>query len=305
MKRINQKGSVLIITLLLLTILISLVVEFAYDVYISSTTLSNWGNAQKASLLAKSGQTIISNYMQDIKKLSYTYHNEIYLPAESLYQQAGLDLGYGYGSLLSIKIEDENSKFNINSIISSNGTANEKALSSLKRLFEHLNINPSLALTVADWIDPDSEPRGPNSEDNAKNSYLWSINELKLINGVDEKIFETISPFITIYGNGMININTAKLPVLMSLSDEMTEALAKKIIYYRESTPFEDAAHIVRVSGMETIGQKIQCSIEWCPMITVKSSSFRITATATVDEITRVIESVIDTSMKVHHWREV
>lgn len=288
-----MKGSALIITLLLLTILIGLVVEFAYDVYINSTTLSNWSNAQKASLLAKSGQTIISNYMQDIKKLSYTYQDEIYLPIE-------LDPDYGYESLLSIRIEDENSKFNINSIIyPATGITNDHALSSLKRLFKYLNINPSLALAIADWIDPDKEPWGPNSEDNAKNSYLWSIDELKLINGVDEKIFETISPFITIYGNGMININTAKLPVLMSLSDDMTEALAKKIIYYRESTPFEDTTHVQRVSGMETIGQLLRTRID------VKSSTFRIISTATVNEITRVIESVIDTSVKVHHWREI
>jgi general secretion pathway protein K len=290
MKMRTQNGSILVVTLLLLTILIGLAVEFAYEVYIGTTALSNWSNAQKASLIAKSGQTLSSNYLKELGKQPYTYEREINLPFEK---------DFGPETLLTIRIEDENSKFNINSIIYPNGLTNEKALSSLKKLFEYLNINPSLAMMIADWIDPDSEPRLSKSEYNAKNSYLWSVDELKFIQGVDEKIFKTISPFITVYGNGQININTAKLPVLVSLNNNMTESLAKKIVDYRENTPFENKNYIVRVSGLETIG------IQILDRITVKSSNFRVIAKAKVEEITRVVESVMDTSMKIYYWREI
>ena len=176
---------------------------------------------------------------------------------------------------------------------------NEKALSSLKKLLEYLNINPNLSLVIADWIDPDKEPRLPDSEDVAKNTFLWSVDELKLIEGMmDKNIFGKISPYITVYGNNQVNINTAALPVLVCLSPDMTEALAKQIIDYRETTPFEKASSIVNVPGFEAIGIKI------LNRITVKGSNFRVTAKATVDEITRVIESVMDTSMKIHFWRE-
>jgi general secretion pathway protein K len=288
---VNKKGSALIITLLIVTVLISLTVEFAYEVYIGTTALSNWSNAQKASLIAKSGQTLSSNYLRNIRKLSYTYLSEIYLPIEKY---------FGTDTLLIIKIEDENSKFNINSIIYPNGLTNEQALSSLKKLLEYLNINPSLAMAIADWIDPDHEPRLRDSEYNAKNSDLWSVDELKLIEGVDKKIFETISPFITVYGDrsNKININTAKLPVLVSLHNDMTETLAKRIIDYRESTPFENTGQVQNLSGMRTIGQLLMVRI------TVKSSNFRVISKATVNEITRIVESVMDTSMKVQYWRE-
>ncbi len=293
----NQKGSALLITLLIVSILTALTVDFAYDVYIGTSALSNWSNAQKASLLAKSGQSLASSSMKEIKGLSYTHIGELILPVEK---------SFGPDAALTIKLEDENAKFNVNSIIYSDGKrTNDKALASLQKLFGYLNINPDIALSIADWIDTDNFPKTSGSEENAKNAGLWSIEELKFIKGIDKKTFDTISPFLTVYGNKAININTAKLPVLISLHPDMTEALVKKIIDYRESAPFEDITHIVRVSGMETIGQKIQCSIEWCPMITVKSSSFRVTATATVDEITRVIESVVDTSMNINFWREV
>lgn len=286
---VNKKGSALVITLLIVTVLISLTVEFAYEVYIGTTALSNWSNAQKASLIAKSGQTLSSKFVEDIRQQSYTYFSEITVPVVR---------DFGTDNLLIIKIEDENSKFNINSIIYPNGLTNEEAFSSLKKLLEYLNINPSLAMTIADWIDPDHEPRLRDSEYNAKNSDLWSMDELRLIEGIDKKIFETISSFITVYGNGNININSAKLPVLVSLHNDMTETLAKRIIDYRESSPFEATAHVQRVSGMEKIGQRL------LGRITVKSSNFRVISKATVNEITRIVESVMDISMNVQYWRE-
>ncbi len=288
---VNQGGSALIVTLLIITILISLTVEFVYEVYIGTTALSNWSNAQKASLIAKSGQTLSSHYLGEFGKFSYTSQREIYIPVV---------MDFGADTILTINIEDENSKFNINSIIYPNGLTNEEALSSLKKLLEYLNIDPSYALAIADWIDPDHEPRLRDSEYRAKNVYLWSVDELKLISELDEKIFNTITPFITVYGNGSneININTAKLSVILSLHNGITETLAKRIIDYRESRPFENRAHLQRVSGMGAIGQQI------LGRINVKSSHFRVITKATVSDITRIIESVMDTSKKVQHWRE-
>ncbi|MBI4847063.1 MAG: type II secretion system minor pseudopilin GspK [Nitrospirae bacterium] len=285
----NQRGSALIITILLVTILVTFVTEFAYEVYIDTTSLSNWRNAQRASLLAKSGMAICASYLKPALNSSYTYVDKIVFPVEK-------DLGEG--AQLVIQIEDENTKFNINSIIYPNGTANDKALASLKKLFEYFKINPELALTITDWIDPDNEPRLSDSETSAKNAFLWSVDELKLIKGMDKDIFEKISPYLTVYGDGKININTSALPVLVSLHPDITEALAKGIIDYRENAPFESTSHIGRVSGMETIGTLLIGNI------TVKSTSFRITARATINEATRIIESVVDQSMKIYFWRE-
>jgi len=285
---VNQRGSALIITLLLLAILTTLTVEFAYEVYIDTAALSNWTNSQRASIIARSGQNFISNYLKDINKFSYTFVGEINMPVEK---------DFGADSALLIKIEDENAKFNINTIIEPNGTDNSETLNSLKKLFEYLNIDSNIALAVADYIDPDHEPRLRDSEDVAKNTNLWSIDELKSIHGIDDKIFETIKPYITIYSTGLININTAKLPVLVSLKD-MTEELAKRVIDYRETLPFESTNQIVKVSGMETVGVSLM------GRITVKSLDFHVTTTATVSEITRIIESAMDISGNVKFWRE-
>jgi len=288
-KSSDQNGSALIITLLLITILTGLVVDFVYEVYIDSSSLSNWGNAQRASFIAKSGQAISAEFIREIKKETYTDKREVELPVTQ---------DFGTGVILIIKIEDENARFNVNSLIYANGLENKDAISSLKKLFEYLNINPSLALAIADWIDPDSEPRLYNSENLAKNDFLWSIDELRFIEGIDKNIFDKISPYMTVSGNSIVNINTAELPVLVSLDNDMTEILAKNIIDHRESYPFEAPSNVQNVSGMETIGQRL------IGKIAVKASNFRITTRATVNEITRSIESVIDSSDRIHFWRE-
>ncbi len=285
----NSSGSALIVTLLLISILTGLVVNFVYDVYIDTSSLSNWSNAQKASLIAKSGQNLSALYFDDIKNDKYTDQQDLEMPVGQ-YLGANVDL--------IIRIEDENSKFNVNSIIYQNGNTHEKQLLSLKKLFEYLNINPDLYLVIADWIDPDIEPRLSDSEDQAKNTYLWSVNELKLIEEIDKKIFEKISPYITVFGDNTSNINTADVPVLISFHDDMTESLAKKIIDYRNDSPFEHASHVQRVSGLESIGMPLSSRM------TSKSKFFRVTTTSNVNGITRIIESVMDTAMKVHFWRE-
>lgn len=286
----DQRGSALIITLLLVTILVSLVVNFVYEVHIDSSSLSNWSNAQRASFIAKSGQTLGSQYLDGIMEAAYSDEREINLPVNE---------SFGTNSELTVTIEDENSKFNINSIINQNGTTDETAISSLKKLLVYLKINPDLALLLADWIDPDIEPRRPYSEDMTKDAFLWSSDELQLVAGIDPDTYEKLAPYLTVsekFGR-KININTAEIPVLVSLHKDMTEALAKRIIEYREDSPFKSIGEVTNVPGMHSIGTNLINT-------SVKSTDFRITSTATVNEITRVIESIVDTSKIVRFWRE-
>jgi len=172
-----------------------------------------------------------------------------------------VDYDFGPNSSLIIEIEDENSKFNVNGIIEPNGKTDEDEIASLKKLFEFLNINPELVFIIADWIDPDSEPRLSNSEDAAKNDFIWSVDELRLIEGIDT-IFDEIEPYITVFENTgslvyLININTAELPVIFSLDPEMTKILAQNIIDERNNFPFEKAEQVQNVAGMETIGPRL------------------------------------------------
>jgi general secretion pathway protein K len=283
----NSRGSALIITLLLITILTGLVVNFVYEVYIDTSAVSNWSNAQKASYMAKSGQNIAAGFIKQINLYPPSNIREIALPVAR---------DFGPGSTLVVTVEDENSKFNINKITGAS------TFNSLKKLFEYLKINSDLLLNIADWIDPDNDSRLPDSEDGAKNGVLWSIDELRLIKGIDNEVFEKIIPYVTATSNWVgwkININTAELPVLISMDNEMTEALAENIIDYRKDSPFEDVTQVQNLSGLAIIGQRLTTNYH------VRSDNFRIMTRASVNDITRIIESIIDTNSKIYFWREV
>ena len=283
---LNNRGSALIITLLLISILVGLVVNFVYEVYIDSSAVSNWSNAQRASYIAKSGQNIAATFIKQINNYPNTTIREIALPVAR---------DFGPGSTLIVTVEDENSKININKI------TDESTFNSLKKLFEYLKINPDIVLIIADWRDPDSDPKLPDSEDFAKNGPLWSVDELKLISGIDGEVFDKIEPYVTVADPMIIwkiNLNTAELPVLISLSEKMTETLAERIIAYRNDTPFKVFTEVSSLIG-ETIWGGISTNAE------LKSNLFRVTTRATVNDIPRIIESIIDTNSKIYFWREV
>jgi len=286
----NERGSALIITLLLITILVGLVVNFVYEVYIDSSAVSNWSNAQRASYIAKSGQNIAASFIKQINLYPPSNIREIALPVVR---------DFGPGSTLVVTVEDENSKININYILNKSGTFDP--LLSLQKLFEYLKINPDIALLIADWIDSDSDPRLAGSEDFAKNGPLWSVDELKLISGIDGEVFDKIEPYVTV-ANPMIlwkiNMNTAELPVLISLSEQMTETIAEQIVSYRQDTPFEKLTDVSSVIG-ETVWGQISVNVK------LKSNLFRVITRATVNDIPRIIESVMDNKSKIYFWREV
>lgn len=283
----NNRGSALIITLLLITILTGLVVNFVYEVYLDTSAVSNWSNAQRASYIAKSGQNIAAGFIKQINLYPPSNIREIALPVAR---------DFGPGSALVVTVEDENSKININKI-------NDKfTFDALKKLFEYLKINPDIVLIIADWRDDNSDPRLPDSEDSAKNGEFWSIDELRLIKGINGEVFDKISPYVTATSNWstwQININTAELPVLVSLDKDMTESLAERIIDFRKDSPFDNRSQIQNISGLKQIGIRIYSESD------VRSKNFRVMTRASVNDITRIIETVMDSQSKIYFWREV
>jgi general secretion pathway protein K len=291
----NQRGIALVVTLLALVLITAMVVEFSYGVYTSTNSLYNWRDSQRLSVMANSGVSVSVRSLSDMLNMqNFSYPGVVEIPVENPFED--------FQGMISVRIEDENSKFNVNSIISSNGLLNETAFDSFKRLLNLLSIEEEIADRVADWIDPDKEARIPDSEVNVRNSYLSSTDELLLINGISRENYDKLVPYITVYGNGLININGAGKPVLRCMAEGITEELAQRIIDYRNFTPFEKQEHVLRVAGFETIiGQSLM------GRITVKGKDFHIRSTASSGGIKRIIEAVFDMSGShglITYWKE-
>ncbi len=287
----SNKGMALILTLMILAIMTAMVVEFVHDVYSTNACLNNWRISRQLSLTAKSGITIAKKIISDnLHRYSYTYPGELELPLGNIFVGSGNRVG----GMALVHVEDENAKFNLNSMVWPNGTTNDAALESFKRLLKNLGLDEQVAYRVADWIDGDSEPRLRDSELGAKNVYMYSIDEMRLLRGVDIKTYETLKPFVTVYGvtdvsSSLVNINSASTPVIMALNTDITEQLAERIIKYRDLQPFEIASDLVKIAGFEgSLGQSLM------GMIVVKAVNLRIISSAEEDKIKRIVECVVE-----------
>lgn len=290
-KVLDSSGMALVLTLMVLAIITAVVVEFAYGVYTNTVFLHNWQTSRKLSLNANSGVSLAARLIKEATKQNYTYPGRIEIPSQDI---------FGDGTVrVSLVIEDETSKFNLNSLVFPNDKLNEMAYESFRRLLGALEIKEEIADYVSDWIDRNSIPISAGSEENSGDSFMVSVEELLLVQGVDRDIYDKLKPYVTVFGiEGamVININGADKPVIMSLEEDIDEEMAARITSRREINPFKSKGEVNTVPGFEGLLNL---------PITIKGQHFLITSTAVSgDGITRSIQCVITPTGLVKYWEE-
>lgn len=198
-------------------------------------------------------------------------------------------------------VEDEDGKLDVNRLVDQNGEVDGFTAARLWTLLISLGIGDDRAdeivSSLIDWIDDDgiAEPGGaedPHYSSLPKpypiaNSRIRTIGEAALVKGIGSVLLDRgeddIPPlrrFITVNGDpsGLININTAPLEVLMSLTPDDVDGvdyfidrdLAQEVVRVREETPFESKTEIKEkvMDFHEDLFNQIS------PLIDVKSSHF-------------------------------
>jgi general secretion pathway protein K len=289
----NQQGIALIVTLLALVLITAMVVEFSYGVYTGTNNLYNWRDSQRLSVMAQSGVNVIARLMKDPATTEdYKTQSEIEMPVVNPFED--------FNGTIVVRIEDENAKFNIKTLINQKLQEETDTREGFQRLLRALNLDEKIANRMVDYIiDRNNTTELPEFEVGAKHLNFDSVDELLLINGISRKDYDTLLPYITVYGDGRININSAGKPVLMSLPGEINDSLAENIIAYRKNTPFAGAADIFNVPGFGTLG------INLMGRITAQGNGFYIKSTAASDGVKRIIETVLDTNSEtIQYWKE-
>ncbi len=156
------------------------------------------------------------------------------------------------------RIVDESGKFPINSLHP--GLADH---ATFERIFLRLLTRPPFSLpdeqakallaALTDWLDPDDKQTEGGAEDEyyasaglpyrTKNNSLDTLAELLLVRGFSRPLLyghDTVPGLLsvlTMWGSGLININTAPLPVLAALPENVdaarATALAEQLDAYR------------------------------------------------------------------------
>lgn len=287
MKNKNEQGMALAVVLMVMALLTAMVVEFAYGVNVKTNMLNNWYSLQRLSLAADSGASVAARIIDYMDKND----NDIYvaLPAQQVFDQP---------LSVSLFIKDEYSRFNLNTLVQQNGYLNEKYYNALIRMLKHIELEPDVADRIVDWIDPDEFARVADSEGENANKPLSSIEEVLQIPGIDNKTYAKLKPYITVYGNGKININLADEPVLMAISEDMTEDMAELIISGRSEGSFRKEAELYKAApGFQNMKDRLS--------VFYKGDIFRIISHAEdLDSLVREVECVIRKNGTILYWKE-
>jgi general secretion pathway protein K len=223
--------------------------------------------------------------------------------------------------IISVRIEDEKARFNVKQLVvekADQWVVQERRRSMLERLCDVLELDSSLVDAMVDWQDSDdySLPDGAEGAFYSnlalpyvpRNEPFATAGELLLVRGLERKLlflppslrgfggmeeYGSLDEYITVYGDGKININTAGFPVLLSLSIDMDEYVAQDIIEFRESHPFKEKEDLKNV---ESVSDLLYDEIE--SLIDVKSDTFRITADGISNDIVGRVKAVVTRQSK-------
>jgi general secretion pathway protein K len=126
---------------------------------------------------------------------------------------------------LEAQLEDEQGKFNINNLLSTQPgaqvTVNTTALAEFQRLLALLQIDSGIASQVVDWINANPVPKPPDGAEDSTylamtpayrtpNIPISSISELLALPGMNRAIYDRLSPYITALPVGTkLNVCTA------------------------------------------------------------------------------------------------
>jgi len=148
------------------------------------------------------------------------------------------------------QIEDLQGRFNLNNLLK-DGKVSPEDLQQFQRLLLALQIPVNLAQVILDWMDADADISLPEgAEDNAyllktpsyraANQALRNPTELRLLAGMTPEFYQRLLPHVcTLPTRTQINLNTATIPVMMSLAEGLSEAAATQLIAGRDKKAFE------------------------------------------------------------------
>lgn len=248
--RFPKKGFVLVFALWVLAFLTVLAVSVASGIRQKIIMVRKLDERNRAQHLLESGASLAKVYIrQEMAKSEFAYtpllknylHDNPLVFDQILLGDDRMQIGYTLydnGSAVErFGVVDEERKLNLNFI-------NDSTLQRLlERVLVGINAGDVKRLTrsILDWRqEGTSEATGFFSDDyydnlqypyRKKNANYETMDELLLVKGVSKDVYERIGPYVTVYGDGKININTVSGIVLSALGLE--DVLVEKILAVR------------------------------------------------------------------------
>ena len=233
----RQRGLALLMAMLIVVIATTISVSIIYEEKFTIRKTGHIHSMDRANLYAVGLEDWARIYLREDREESETDS----LDEDWATGIPGLPIEGGY---LSGYLEDEQAKFNVNSVIDS-----EIALNRFKRLCDNLGVDDRFVPALMDWIDEDFDVRYPDGMEENYESYrvanrpMADISELMLVQHVTPEIYDKLKPHITaLPAATTLNVNTMSEVVFQSLD---ADGDASKFIEERESDAFDSVADFI------------------------------------------------------------
>lgn len=244
---VKRNGSILVLALWSLCLLSTFAVILSYGVRQKATLVNRLDERSRLYLVidacVRQSLVYLKNSVKSYDALNDPWTNGPVYKGMAI-GDGRCDVGYDYTDPQSQEkavfygLMDEERKININK-------ASQQVLEHFFAIVAGTDESTSkdLAASIIDWRDADYELsvaqgsaedayyKGLTAPYPAANSDFQVPDELLLIKGMDDELFSKVRDYITVYGSGLVNANTAEKAVLMSLG--LDDYTAQNIILFR------------------------------------------------------------------------
>jgi general secretion pathway protein K len=266
----NEKGAVLITTLLLMSVMAVITIAIMDDIRFSIKRSISTQTAEQLSWYSRGGESYAQRWLESqIGDKQENLRRAILLGVPSIFP---LEDGE-----LQIRVEDGRNCFNVNAFAEVDKKAEtHRQLALLLRFLEFDSVEAeTLSSQIQDWIDADSIPAQGGAEDfiymsltpayRAANTVMADITELREIQNIDEETFLRLRPYLCALPTtefSKINVNTLRqneaplLGIVFGVADGL--GAAEEVIADRPLAGYDNPDTIYAnsaVKGLELKGK--------------------------------------------------
>ncbi len=297
----GQKGIALILAVFSVFLLTVAVFQTRAGVNLAEEIALSNAQEMQALYMARSGLAMVREALAEDDPQVDSYQDD-WAAANAMGAVPIAEVGWAIG-----KVSDEEGKFNVLDLVNEDGESDDHTDFTAQRLVDlllDLKVPDSRADEIVDslidWMDFDGVVTGSGGEDlyyasmdnpySCPNDLPTGIDDLSLVKGIGpvllylgEGEIPPLIDFVTVYGDKKpgdifrrINLNTASVGMILTLSHEMDRQLAEEIVESRDAEPFNSAAEIKDVPGFpdDMYNADMGNNIKLADLIDVSSNYF-------------------------------
>ena len=309
----DTRGMALILTILIISLIVALTLQFNRSMRSNLVAAVNLRDGVKLGCIARSGfNGALAVLHEDASSGNVDTLREDWAHIK-FFSESSPSL-FNEGQFV-LDIMDLSGKIQLSQLVDKEGNYNSTQKSLLIRFMNspEFRLDPeeveNIVDAIKDWIDTDNETTRFGAEDAyyqalekpypCKNAPIEFLEELLFVRGITKKLLygsgekPGISQYLSPHGNGKININTAGILILSSLSDDIDQERAEDMVAYRENedNDLSDLKWYKNVPGMADVS--ISDSL-----ISTSSTYFQITSEGFKGSMSKKIKGVVERKEK-------